>query len=479
VNTKDSNSSVTDGQVSIICQRWQDEIASRLPQNLEESAKEHGAIIRKRGIQDAAGLIKALFIYATSSLSFRMLALCASCLKISTMTDTAWRKKLRACVPWLVYLLITVLPVIKADKKIINKRNIHLIDASNVRQIGKNAIICRIHMSYNLNIGAMDEIIVTDHHTAEGFQHYTIQENDIYIADSGYGKANMLEYIVKKKADCIISMTPSHVILEDDKGERINMSEKLSKTVENKFDFHCYTKNNKKKIPVRIICSKIPEDKIEKIIKTKKRKSQKRQSKIKEETLIYAEWVILMTTLEDSNTIDDILDIYRSRWQIELLFKRIKQNFNLHSIRKASTSYAKALVLLLLIVWALVEKQLILAELYLINKKIEANRISAWVICSFFYQRLKEIINSMWTLLVDVFDDSNVMLEKYLIDHKCSRENQYSKYHFNSILDLFTKELSQSQKNNEKQSKVNLNHAKKDIISLNEVCQFECCASGF
>ena len=97
------------------------------------------------------------------------------------------------------------------------------------------------------------------------------------------------------------------------------------------------------------------------------------------------------------------------------MFKRIKQNFKLHSIRKASDSYAKALVLLLLIVWALVEKQLILAELHLINKKVEANRISAWVICSFFYHRLKEIINSMWTLLVDVFGNNNAMLEKYTL----------------------------------------------------------------
>jgi len=435
VNTKDNTSSVTEGQVEFLSRQWQEKIANHLPQNLEETAKKYGVIIRKRGIQSAVDLLKVMFIYTTSELSFSMLALCACSLKISKISDTAWRNKFQSCTLWLTYILYATLPHIKIPNKIpIISRNIHLIDASDVRRIGKDGYIARMHLSYCINMGVMDEVKVTDHHIAEGFQNFTIQENDIYIADAGYGTAIMVEYIKKMKADCIIRITPSKIILDDDNGQKIDMFKILKSSIINKFEINCYTRSKNKNniIPARIICSKLPEDKIEKSKKRKLRTSQRKQTTIKEETLLYAEWVILITTLDDSYTIDEILTIYRSRWQVELLFKRIKQHFRLQSIKKSSDFYSSALILLTLIIWTLVEKQAILAELFLLNKKVDPNRISIWALCSFFYNRTTEIIGLMWTLAIDVFDENNVMLEKYLLNHKRNQEkrvNQYTQYH--------------------------------------------------
>ena len=182
-------------------------------------------------------------------------------------------------------------------------------------------------------------------------------------------------------------------------------------------------------MPIRIIASRIPEDKRDKAIERKKKTASKRQQQIKPETLVYAEWVIIATTLDDTYTKAEVLAIYRSRWQIELLFKRIKQHFKVTKIKSSSLKHAVALVTLWLIVWLLSEREKMLYELYMLNKGNAINpRYSAWCTSSYFFQRLKTIIESAWATLLDPVNDMEIIMKR-LQNHKSSRVNDYAKYH--------------------------------------------------
>jgi hypothetical protein len=64
---------------------------------LDQSAKEHGAIIRKREIKSAIGLIEAMLMYAISDLSQRALAVCGHLLGFGRASDQAWQKKFTNC----------------------------------------------------------------------------------------------------------------------------------------------------------------------------------------------------------------------------------------------------------------------------------------------------------------------------------------------------------------------------------------------
>jgi IS4 transposase len=64
----------------------------------------------------------------------------------------------------------------------------------------------------------------------------------------------------------------------------------------------------------------------------------------------------LAASLDSNYSAEDILEVYRLRWQIELLFKRIKQNLKIQSIRKGSENYALAMVYLRLIVRSIIEQ---------------------------------------------------------------------------------------------------------------------------
>lgn len=278
----------------------------------------------------------------------------------------------------------------------------------------------------------MKEVKVTDNHTAESLSLYTIEKDAIYLADAGYGKTTQIGYVMSQKADVIFRVTPNNISFFDADKKKIDMAGVL-KTKQSTMEINCFIKHENKLIPIRIIASRLPDDKIEAAIKRKIRKSQKNQSKIKSETLLYPEWVIVVTSLDSNYSKEEILTIYRSRWQIELLFKRIKQNLKIRTIRPASSRYALALIHLWLIVWAITEKQVFEFEKLLVQKNIDLQQVSNWSICSFFYNRTLSVIDAQWALLVDPFDVD--LLAKHLLNHKYKkRTNQFASFILCNIL---------------------------------------------
>jgi len=414
--------------------QWEEEIGNLLPNNLEEIAKATGAIVRKRGVKDIKGFIAILFIFAVTTLSLRQISLSAKALGVSTMTDTAWRKRIGKATKFLTVVLGHVLPKSKQEKPV-EGRTIKLIDATRILQEGKEHKEHRVHMSYNLTSGCMDEIKITDVHTAESFKHYTIQAGDIYMGDACYGKAKEYRRIICSKADCILRVAPSQVRLIDKKGKKINMVNKLDKKKQI-IDFTCYMEDKEGLVPVRIVASQLPEDKQIEAIKKKKMKASKSQRKIKTETIEYARWVIVSTSLSrEEYAAENILTIYRSRWQIELLFKRIKQHFKISKIRLATDKYVQALILLWLIIWAIAERQTIAAERLIISKHLNAHRLSLWNLSSYFFKRIKTIIELSWPTLLNPVDDIEI-IAKYLQNHKDSRQSQYFASHICNFSNL-------------------------------------------
>jgi hypothetical protein len=76
--------------------RWSEELAKKLPPGLDESARKYGAIVRKREIKSALGLLQAMMMYAISDLSQRLLAAYAAVLGIAKVSDQAWQKNYTA-----------------------------------------------------------------------------------------------------------------------------------------------------------------------------------------------------------------------------------------------------------------------------------------------------------------------------------------------------------------------------------------------
>jgi len=345
-------------------------------------------------------------------------------------------KKISQTVPWLTHLLNALLPPIKMqgrDQAVLQGCTVKIVDGTNIKQQGEKGEVIRAHMCYDLSHRRMEEVHVTDQHTAESLAVFTISPGCIYIGDAGYGKGKNYEYIVSGHADALLRVTPGQILLSQspEGRQKIEMAHKL-KTKKDMVEFSCYVHTEKRKyMPVRIIACRLPPDKAKQAIKRKKRDASKKQYELTEETLLYAQWMIVMTSLGEAYSAEKIVWLYRLRWQIELVFKRIKQYFKVTRLKAASLRHSTAIVLLMLIVWALTEREVVWAEMYLQSKQADMSRYSVWSMSGYYFHSLKATITRLLALCTDAAIDFLHVFHR-LRNHKSSRHNQFASLLFDS-----------------------------------------------
>ncbi len=420
----------SDKDLQAVLETWDRKILPHLPKELDVTACQSGIMHRKRGIHPASDLLKALFLYAASKISFRMLAAAACALGIARISDTAWRKQLTGSVPFLRELLHAMLSSFLPGTNVSafgGVKNVLLADASVIRQEGTQQEQQRIHLCYSLNENRMKQIKVTDKHTAETLAHFSMEKGDLILADAGYGTAQNYIIAQEKQADVILRITPGKFCLYDADGKKISlvgMLKDAEEKHEGMIDVFGFCKYRKENGFVRVIAQKLPEEKSEQARRRKKRKASKNQKQIREETLFCAGWIVVITSLGAEYSGEEILCLYRSRWQVELLFKRFKQNFSITTIKAGSTTYAEAMVYLWLIIWTIAERQAFQAECYFMEK--EEGMYSIYNRCKISFLQVTEVLCLSWSLFVDLKDKKYF---RFLAKKNQWRTNQNDEFH--------------------------------------------------
>lgn len=434
-----NHSNKTDKILQELLKKWDSKISPHLPGQLDELAEQTGALRRKRGIHSAVDLLKVLFLYACSNLSFRILAVAACALGISNVSDTAWRKHFSKAVPFLHEILHRMLSDLFAPADTLAQRvkNVLLVDASIIRQQGAAQEQQRIHLCYSLNQNRMQQIKVTDHHTAESLSHFSMGKGDIVMADAGYGTAKNYIYAQEQQADVILRITPKTFCLYEADGEKISLVSLLKKAEEQNLgmvDVFGFCKYKNKTGFVRVIAQKLPKGQAEKARKRKRRKSSKNQWRLTEDTLFCAGYVVVITSLGTEYSGEEILSLYRSRWQVELLFKRFKQSFSITAAKAGNTSYAEALVLLWLITWIIAEHQSFFCECFLKERSESMETVyPTYENCKIALMQVKKILCLPWELFIDLTDEKYF---RFLSKRKRCRINQNDEFHTAILLGL-------------------------------------------
>lgn len=409
---------------------WNKIFLQHLPKNLDEIAKQDGALIRKRGLRSAAGLLKILFLYACSNFSFRILAAASCALGIANISDTAWRKHFSKAVPFLRAVLQSMLSTLvpatgaRAFKGV---KNVLLVDASAICQEGAKQHQQRVHLCYSLNENRMRQVKVTDKHTAELLSHFTFKPGGLVMADAGYGTARNYIYAQEQGAEAILRITPNNFCLYTAGGEKIplaDMLENAEKQHAEWVDVFGFCRYGKKSAFVRVIANRLPQEQAKKARRRAKRRASKNQQKIRQHTLVYAGWNILITSLGVEYSGEEAMYLYKSRWQVELLFKRFKQNFSITALKAGGTAYAEAEVLLWLVIWTAVERQAFLAECFLAEK--EECGYSTYTLCKITFLQITEALRLSWSLFIDLTDEKYA---RFLTEKERWRINQDKEFH--------------------------------------------------
>lgn len=425
-----NDSNKFNSSIQEVLNNWDNKILPHLPQQLDDFAKRTGALQRRRGVCSAMDLLKILFLYASSRFSFRILATAACALGLSTISDTAWRKRFSKAAPFLREILHSLLSPLLSSVDIpafAGVKHVLLVDASTIRQEGRRQEQQRIHLCYSLNENRMKQVKVSDQHTAESLVHFSMKKGDLIMADAGYGTAQNYIYAQEKGADVILRITPKTFCLYEAEGKKISLTSLLEDAEKRKMkwvDVFGFCKYKGKTGFVRVIAHKLTDAQAAKARKRKTAKASKNQRQIGAETLFCAGWVTVITSLGAEYCGEEILHLYKSRWQVELLFKRFKQNFSIHTIKAGSSGYAETETLLWLIIWTIAERETFQAECFLVQKW--ETSCSTYEECKISFIQITDVLRLSWSHFVDLTDKKYM---RYLSKKQRWRINQNDEFH--------------------------------------------------
>ncbi|HEY5004269.1 MAG TPA: transposase [Ktedonobacteraceae bacterium] len=392
-------------------EQWEQEIVPNLPKELEDQARTLGAFVRQRHLRNATDLLRGLLTYALAGLSFRRLGIWGVLTGMGSLSEKAWRKRLAASAAWIGWLLGTVIATAETPDWMpegLTGTGVVLTDFSSVKVVGGTGDDLRVHLGYNLLTASMDHVVVSDHHQAESIPKEMVRKNWIYVGDSGYRQA-FVARIINAGAEVVVRRHGHDLHLEEEDGTGIKVKARvkaLSYGESHSLFGWVNLPGKGQRAFVRVVVFHLPKEQAHKAREAKLARTKAKGRKPNEEVLWWAERVVIVTTLAEKDWPDElILRLYRARWQIELLFKRIKTFLKMYVIPIKQIDRASLVVQLLLIGWALQEQEAqcireVLHKTAIVEQETgeeEPRIVSSWALASISLQSLKQAVWGGWT----------------------------------------------------------------------------------
>lgn len=379
---------------------WTREVVPQLPADLEAQARAHAAFVRVRGLASAGDLLRALLLYALEGSSFRALGLWAVLVQLGNLSDTAWRKRLQRASSFLLWLLGELLAAkpTSATDLASRQRRLLLVDATRLRQVGGSGDDWRVHLAYDLLAGRLSQLQVSDHHTAEGLGWLRSQPGDLLVADRAYGYRNQLAAAQEQGSDVVLRVSLATFPLEDHAGQAFDAVSWLLGQHTAIATWEGWCRQRGQAYRVRLVASRLPPETRAAADKRVRRKAKRQGRQLRAQTLRLAGWLVLVTTLDASWTASDVLRLYRARWQVEVLFKRLKQLLRVTALRGRTVATLEASLRALLVAWALQEKEMASLRAALPDGAADPHApASSWLLAQLSVQTLREQVRGTWT----------------------------------------------------------------------------------
>ena len=329
--------------------------------DLESTARSSGALRRRRGVRSAASLLRLALGYAVGGMSLRQAAAWADIDEIADVSDVALLNRLRNAAGWLGQIVGAILGA-RMGCAAGEERRWRLVDATTLSCPGSRMTDWRVHVSCTLGPQPrIDQVEVTDGRGSESLSRFSYGPGDIAVSDRGYAKAGDLARIRACGADAIVRTGWNSVGLRHADGRPFDLFAALAAIADGGVADLPVTvaldRANAQLLPMRLIVMRLSAADAERSAKRARRKSHRQGKAVQPQTLEAAGYVLLLTSLDASQfSAEDVLAIYRLRWQIELLFKRLKSLLHLDELPAKDPDLARSWIYAKLIAALLLEE---------------------------------------------------------------------------------------------------------------------------
>jgi hypothetical protein len=330
-----------------------------LPDGWKEKAVELGAWKRVRGFRNQEVLLRALLVHIATGCSLKETAVRAREADFADVSSVALFKRLKKCGEWLSWLALKV-----TEKWLVSASRapgsmdlpLKVVDGTTVQEPGAKGTSWRVHYAIRLPSMTCDEFKVTSPKEGESLRHFSVSPGDIFLGDRGYAYRGQIASIVRDRGDVIVRTGLTNLPSYDVRGRPFNVLAHIRKLRNGETgDWDVRFEHEGTLVKGRI-CAVRKSLAVRKAARARCLKENgKKGRRVKPETLEAAEYVIVFTTLHHGFSAETVMEIYRCRWQVELVFKRLKSILGVGNLKKFDPEGARAWLHGKLLVAALIE----------------------------------------------------------------------------------------------------------------------------
>lgn len=319
-------------------------LATLLPEDLEETARSTGALVRCRKVPSAEALMRLALAYAVSDLSLKDVAAWARAAGVATLSGPALFYRLRDAEAWLEQVLARTLESETGASPV--RLPLRIVDASVITGPGSTGTDWRAHARIEAETGKFQAVEITDAHGAEGYARHAVAPGELLVGDRGYATAQGIAAVRAAGGEVLVRLNPATIRVCDEHHRLIRLGERAAQIpatgvvewpvtlpvpplVSGKPPRHWRLEQAAAWIPARLLAARTR-----------------------------AGEPIWMLTTAPATQLSALqaAQVYRLRWQIELFFKRLKSLLHLDTLPTRAGPTAKSWMLARLIAAALAQK---------------------------------------------------------------------------------------------------------------------------
>jgi len=318
-----------------------------LPADYVELAYEFKAFERARKVTSPYQLLHIVLLYCGLDLSLRS---CAGevAQHQGYISDTAIQKRLAACVPWVKALLSGVFGL----ERVVNSGSLRfvVIDGSTVQEPGATETTYRLHIAIDLINLSVRQVTVTTDKVGEHLDHYQLDEGDVVLIDRGYNQPKTLMPFLDRGGEIVLRYNAHSMNLYEvdttacgEAGQepllKVDWESRLKTLNGQPGYFPVYLCQGQQRIPMYLHAMPLPPAQAAKARRQAQQRAKNKSKQARERTLFLSEWVLVLTSVPPALLdTEAVTALYRVRWQVEIVIKRLKSLLQVDELRAKKDS---------------------------------------------------------------------------------------------------------------------------------------------